>query len=82
MSPTLVPTTAIPSTYTPSNYPSLSPSTTFIISTVAGSGTASYSGDNGAATSATIYNPTGVVVDPSGTITGILMHIYVISLST
>ena len=39
-----------------------------IITTIAGTGTASYSGDNGAATSATLYLPTGVAVDASGRI--------------
>ena len=39
---------------------------TGIITTIAGTGTASYSGDNGAATSATLYNPYGVAVDASG----------------
>ena len=38
------------------------------ISTIAGTGTASYSGDNGAATSATLYRPTGVALDASGRI--------------
>ena len=37
-----------------------------IITTIAGTGTASYSGDNGAATSATLYWPQGVAVDASG----------------
>ena len=41
---------------------------TGIISTIAGAGSASYSGDNGAATSATLYQPTGVAVDASGRI--------------
>ena len=41
---------------------------TGIISTIAGTGTSSYSGDNGAATSATLYYPTGVAVDASGRI--------------
>ena len=36
------------------------------ISTIAGTGTSSYSGDNGAATSATLYYPIGVAVDASG----------------
>ena len=36
------------------------------ISTVAGTGTASYSGDNVQATSAALYMPYGVVVDSSG----------------
>ena len=39
---------------------------TGIITTIAGTGTASYSGDTGAATSATLYYPTGVAVDASG----------------
>ena len=39
---------------------------TGIITTIAGTGTAGYSGDNGAATSATLYNPYGVAVDSSG----------------
>ena len=41
---------------------------TGIISTIAGTGTSSYSGDNGAATSATLANPEGVAVDASGRI--------------
>ena len=41
---------------------------TGIISTIAGTGTGSYSGDNGAATSATLYYPAGVAVDASGRI--------------
>ena len=40
---------------------------TGIISTVAGTGAATYSGDGGPATSATLYNPTGVALDASGT---------------
>ena len=38
------------------------------ISTIAGTGTSSYSGDNGAATSATLNWPRGVAVDASGRI--------------
>ena len=41
---------------------------TGIITTIAGTGTNSYSGDNGAATSATLANPYGVAVDASGRI--------------
>ncbi len=39
---------------------------TGIISTVAGAGTASYSGDNGQATAATLCYPCGVALDASG----------------
>ncbi len=41
---------------------------TGIIATIAGSGTSSYSGDNGPATSAALYEPFGVAIDASGTI--------------
>ena len=41
---------------------------TGIITTIAGTGTSSYSGDNGTATLATLYHPYGVVVDASGRI--------------
>ena len=41
---------------------------TGIITTIAGTGTGSYSGDDGAATSATLYYPTGVALDASGRI--------------
>ena len=37
-----------------------------IITTIAGTGINSYSGDNGAATSATLDNPARVTVDASG----------------
>ena len=36
------------------------------ISTIAGTGSRSYSGDGGAATSASMYLPRGVAVDSSG----------------
>ena len=39
---------------------------TGIIFTVAGTGAASYSGDGGAATSATLYYPFGVALDSAG----------------
>ena len=39
---------------------------TGIISTIAGTGTGSYSGDNGAATSSALNSPNGVAVDASG----------------
>ncbi len=38
------------------------------INTIAGTGTLGYGGDNGAATSATFYLPTGVAVDSSGNV--------------
>ena len=41
---------------------------TGIISTIAGTGTSSYSGDNGAATSAALKNPCGIALDTSGRI--------------
>jgi sugar lactone lactonase YvrE len=43
-------------------------STAGIISTIAGNGTAGYSGDNGAAISATLNNPQGVTIDSQGDI--------------
>ena len=41
---------------------------TGIISTIAGTGTYSYSGDNGAATSASLYSPCGVGLDTAGNV--------------
>ena len=41
---------------------------TGIITTIAGTGTSSYSGDGGAATSATFRYPYGVALDASGRI--------------
>ena len=41
---------------------------TGIITTIAGTGSTSYSGDNGAATSATLYYPAGIALDASGRI--------------
>ena len=46
---------------------------TGIITTIAGTGTSSYSGDNGAATSATLLGPYGVEVDASGRILLLLL---------
>ena len=45
---------------------------TGIITTIVGTGDGSYSGDNGAATSATLYYPSGVTVDASGKIIQLL----------
>ena len=51
-----------------------------IITTIAGTGSASYSGDNGAATSATLNYPSGVAVDASGRILYYcLLHRYTVS---
>ena len=41
---------------------------TGIITTIAGTGSTTYNGDNGAATSATLYSPIGVALDSSGRI--------------
>ena len=68
--PTATPTyalSAVPTTTaTPSrNYSSLSPSLGSI-TTIAGTGTASYSGDNGQATSAALYYPSKIALDSLG----------------
>ena len=39
-----------------------------MITLIAGTGSTSYSGDNGAATSANLYNPIGITLDTSGRI--------------
>ena len=52
---------------------------TGIITTIAGTGSAGYSGDNGAATSATLYDPRGVALDASGrTLYYCLLHRYTV----
>ncbi len=51
------------------------------ISTISGTGTASFSGDGGAATSATLSSPYGVAVDSSGT--QIVFHyLFIVSFCT
>ncbi len=56
-------------TYTPTTLtPSISPNSISIISTIAGTGSSSYSGDGGAATSATINGPFGITVDSSANV--------------
>jgi hypothetical protein len=40
---------------------------TGIITTIAGTGSPSYSGDNGPATAAMLYHPSGVALDSAGT---------------
>ena len=50
-----------------------------IITTIAGTSTNGYSGDNGAATSATLYYPGGVALDASGrTLYHCLLHRYTV----
>ena len=52
---------------------------TGIITTIAGTGSYSYSGDNGAATSATLKNPYGVAVDASGRIVQLVIFLSTIN---
>ncbi len=59
--------TEIP-TVIPTYYPSLSPHSINIITTIAGTGAASYSGDGSQATSATLYYPHGILIDTSGNV--------------
>ena len=67
ITPSQAPTSAPPSMQ-PTFYTSLSPHSINVISTIAGTGEASFSGDNGPATSATVYIPTGSVIDSSGNV--------------
>ncbi len=60
-------TTEIP-TLTPSIHPSLSPHSISIITTIAGTGTGSYSGDGDQATAAAINGPHGIDIDSSGNV--------------
>jgi len=55
-------------TYMPSYSPTLSPHSISVISTIAGTGTGSYSGDGGQASSAAIYQPSGIDIDSSGNV--------------
>ncbi len=52
----------------PTYYPSLSPHSISIITTIAGTGVGSYSGDGGQATSAAIRTPGGIALDSSGNV--------------
>ncbi len=52
---------------------------TGIITTIAGSGTSSYSGDNGPATSAELYYPSGVALDASGIVLAYTFTHYIFS---
>ncbi len=63
--PTYVPSSATPS-LTPTSYPSLSPYSISVITTLAGTGSTIFGGDGSAASSATLYNPSGIAVDSSG----------------
>ncbi len=60
--PTITPTQQ------PTYYPSLSPHSISVISTIAGTGTASYSGDNDQATAASLNLPHGIVIDSNGNV--------------
>ena len=60
-------TTEIP-TLAPSYYPSLSPHSISVITTIVGTGTRSFSGDGGQATSASINGPHGIDIDSSGNV--------------
>ncbi len=55
-------------TATPTYFPSLSPHSISVISTIAGTGTGSYSGDGSQATSATLNAPLGIAIDASGNV--------------
>jgi hypothetical protein len=64
-------TTDIPTTApsrSPTCYPSLSPHSINVISTFAGTGVASYSGDGGQATVATVNQPLGIATDSNGNV--------------
>ena len=65
--PTISPTDtpSIIPTVTPTYYPTFSPSVD-VITTFAGTGTGAYSGDNGQASAADIFQPFGVALDSSG----------------
>ncbi len=52
----------------PTYYPSSSPHSISVISTIAGTGAASFSGDGGQATSATVNTPGGIAIDTSGNV--------------
>ncbi len=47
-----------------------------VITTIAGTGTQSYSGDNGAATLAELNTPNGIAVDSAGTLLNPFFHMY------
>ena len=58
--------TATDCCHLPSSQPRVLAITDDIITTIAGTGSTTYSGDNGAATSATLYTPFGISVDTTG----------------
>ncbi len=67
--PSVTPTTIMPTvipTARPSVIPTVIPTADNIITTIAGTGVSSYSGDGSVATSATLYSPYGVALDASG----------------
>ncbi len=64
-------TTEIPTvspSIAPTYYPSLSPHSISIITTIAGTGASSFSGDGGQATDAAINSPHGIAIDSNGNV--------------
>ncbi len=67
LAPSPAPTVVMPSV-APTFYPSLSPYSTSVVSTIAGTGATSYSGDGGPGTSAALDHPSGIDIDSNGNV--------------